>query len=292
MRKFWESIYCPNYITGYNPFILKGMNKAIERLALAINNQQKIVVYGTYNLDGICAVSSLILVLRYLNADVEYLIYDRQENDARINCMDIKDNVDFLGAELLITLGVGLKSQDEVNLCKELGIDLMVLENEMSDTVNDYIYINPNQKGCQYRYKDLSTSGITFKLMQAIAIYYNMKSINKYLDLILIGIQWSKVTAKGENAVFIKEGNKFLVNTNNNGLRSIIEFNNIVEFDNHGINKIIESLIPPVGAVGIMDNARIVLELLTTNDKDRAEQIVKYLYSSKKNYPMKQIKHI
>ncbi len=118
MRKFWESIYCPNYISGYNPFILKGMNKAIERLALAVNNRQKIVVYGTYNVDGICAVSSLILVLRYLNADVEYLIYDRQEADARINSVDIKNNVDFLGAELLITLGVGLKSKEEVELCK------------------------------------------------------------------------------------------------------------------------------------------------------------------------------
>ena len=289
MRKFWESIYCPNYITGYNPFILKGMNKAIERLALAVNNRQKIVVYGTYNVDGICAVSSLILVLRYLNADVEYLIYDRQENDAEINTRDIKDNVDFLGAELLITLGVGLKSQEEVDLCKELGIDLIVLENEESDFVNDYIYINPNQKGCQYRYKNLSTSGLAFKLMQAIAIYYNMKSINKYLDLILIGIQWSKVSAKGENGVLIKEGNKFLMNTNNNGLRSVIEFNNIEEFDNDGINKIIEFIIPPIGAVGIMDNARIVLELLTTNDKDRANQIIKYLYSLKRNNPLKYI---
>ncbi|WP_294155285.1 DHH family phosphoesterase [uncultured Clostridium sp.] len=292
MRKFWESIYCPNYITGYNPFILKGMNKAIERLALAVNNRQKIVVYGTYNVDGICAVSSLILVLRYLNADVEYLIYDRQENDARINSEDIKDNVDFLGAELLITLGVGLKSQAEVNLCKKLGIDLIVLENEISDTVNDYIYINPNQKGCQYRYKDLSTSGMTFKLMQAVAIYYNMKSINKYLDLILIGVEWSKVAAKGENKVLIKEGNKFLMNTNNNGLRSIIEFNNIKEFDYCGIQKIIESLIPPIGAVGITDNARIVLELLTTNDKDRSDQIVKYLYSLKRNYSLNQVKHV
>ena len=292
MRKFWESIYCPNYITGYNPFILKGMNKAIERLALAVNNRQKLVVSGTYNVDGICAVSSLILVLRYLNADVEYLIYDRQESDARINSVDIKDNVDFLGAELLITLGVGLKSQEEVNLCKKLGIDLIVLENEISDIVNDYIYINPNQKGCQYRYKDLSTSGLTFKLMQAVAIYYNMKSINKYLDLILIGIEWSKVTAKGENRVFIKEGNKFLMNTNNNGLRSIIEFNNIEEFDDYGINTIIESIVPPIGAVGVTDNARIVLELLTTNDKDRSDQIVKYLYSLKRNHPMKQIKHI
>lgn len=289
MRKFWESIYCPNYITGYNPFILKGMNKAIERLALAVNNRQKIVVYGTYNVDGICAVSSLILVLRYLNADVEYLIYDRQEKDAELNSIDIKDNVDFLGAELLITLGVGLKSQEEVNLCKELDIDLIVLENEESDFVNDYIYINPSQKGCQYRYKNLSTSGLAFKLMQAIAIYYNIKSINKYLDSILIGIQWSDVSAKGENGVLIKEGNKFLMNTNNNGLRAVIEFNNIEEFDNDGINKIIEFIIPPIGAVGIMDNARIVLELLTTNDKDRANQIVKYLYSLKRNTSLKYI---
>ena len=85
---------------------------------------------------------------------------------------------------------------------------------------------------------------------------------------------------------------QFLVNTNNNGLRSIIEFNDIKEFDDCGINKIIESLIPPIGAVGITDNARIVLELLTTNDKDRADQIVKYLYSLKRNHPMKQVKHI
>jgi len=286
MRKFWESIYCPNYISGYNPFILKGMNKAIERLILAVNNRQKIVVYGTYNVDGICAVSSLILVLRYLNADVEYLIYDRQEHDARINSIDIKNNVDFLGAELLITLGVGLKSQEEVDLCKRLGIDLIVLENEKNMRVDDYIYINPNQSGCQYRYKNLSTSGLAFKLMQAIAIYYNMKSINKYLDLILIGIKWAKVSAKGENAVLIKEGNKFLMNTNSIGIRSIIEFNNIEEFNDDGINKIMEFIIPPIGAVGITDNARIVLELLTTNDKDRANQIIKYLYSLKRNNPL------
>lgn len=290
MRKFWESIYCPNYITGYNPFILKGMNKAIEKLALAVNNRKKIVVYGTYNVDGICAVSSLILVLRYLNADVEYLIYDKQEKYGKIDSEDIIENVDFLGAELLITLGIGLKSQEEVRLCKKLGIDLLVLENTVSDKVDDYIYINPNQKGCQYRYKNLSTSGLTFKLMQAIAIYYNMKSINKYLDLILIGTKWSDVMLDGENRVLIKEGNKFLRNTNNNGLRSIIEFNDIEEFDDDGIEKMVEFINPPIGAVGIMDNARIILELLTTNDRDRTDQIVKYLYRLKRNNLLKKVK--
>ena len=283
MRKFWESIYCPNYFTGYDPFQLKGMKRAVNRLALAINNRHKIIIYGTYDVDGICAVSSLILLLRYLNADVEYIIYDRQDNDTRVNTRDIKENVDFLGAELLITLGVGLKSQEEVELCNKLGIDLLILENVFSDAVNDYIYVNPNQKGCQYKYKNLSTSGLTFKLMQAISIYYNMKSINKYLDLILIGVKWSNVSAKGENEIFIKEGNKFLKNTNNNGLRSIIEFKGINEFDKVGVSEIIDFLVPPIGAVGIADNARIVLELLTTNDTDRSNQIVKYLYRLKKN---------
>ncbi|SFD11939.1 DHH family phosphoesterase [Clostridium uliginosum] len=287
MRKFWESIYCPNYITGYNPFILKGMNKALERVVSAVNNREKIVIYGIPNVDGICAIASLILVLKYLNADVEYLIYDGVKSRDKLNSKDIKNNVDFLGAELLITLGVGLKSQEEVTLCEKLGIDLIVLENKESDLVDEYIYVNPRQKGCQYRYKNLSISALTFKLMQSIAIYYNMKSINKYLDLILMGVQCTNVSTKGENGILIKEGNKFLFNTNNNGLRSVIEFNNVKELNYDSINEMIEFITPTIGAVGIMDNARIVLELLTTDDKDRADQIVKYLYNSKKSEMLK-----
>ena len=124
-------------------------------------------------------------------------------------------------------------------------------------------------------------SALTFKLMQAIAIYYNMKSINKYLDLILIGTKWAGSSDKGENAVFLKEGKKFLDNTNNIGLRAIINFNNIEELDDENIEKIINLITPTKSAVGMINNARIVLELLTTNDEDRAEQIAKYLYNTR-----------
>ena len=117
--------------------------------------------------------------------------------------------------------------------------------------------------------------------MQAIAIYYNMKSINKYLDLILIGTKWAGSSDKGENAVFLKEGKKFLDNTNNIGLRAIINFNNIEELDDENIEKIINLITPTKSAVGMINNARIVLELLTTNDEDRAEQIAKYLYNTR-----------
>ena len=282
MRKFWESIYCPNYITGYNPFLLRHMNKAIEKLVYAVNNRKKIVIYGVSSVDGICSIASLSLILMYLNADVEYLIYEEEDAKKSIDCNNIKNDIDFLGADLLITLGVDLKSESEVKLCNELDIDLIVLENKKTVRERSYVYINPNQKGCQYRYKNLSLSALTFKLMQAIAIYYNLKSINKYLDLILIGAHWAKVPLKGENGVIIKEGKKFLINTNNYGLRAVMELNNIVELDDNSIVKIIELITPTGSTVGMVNNARIILELLITNDKDRAEQISKYLYNLKK----------
>ena len=283
MRKFWESIYSPNYITGYNPFILKDMNKAIERMVSAINNRKKIVVYGIPNVDGLCAISSLILVLKYLNADIEYVVHDDSLNKSKISSKDIINNVHFLGGELLITLGIGLKSKEEEQLLNSLGIDLIVIENIDTKYDGDYIYINPNQKGCQYRYKDLSISGLTFKLMQAIAIYYNVKSINKYLDLILIGEKWANVPKKGENGVIFKEGKRILGNTNNNGLRSIMDAYNMNEISDDSINKIIEVITPTINVVTMMDNARIIIELLITNRKERAEQITKYLNKSKLN---------
>ena len=283
MRKFWESIYSPNYITGYNPFILKDMNKAIERMVSAINNRKKIVVYGIPNVDGLCAISSLILVLKYLNADIEYVVHDDSSNKSKISSKDIINNVHFLGGEILITLGIDLKSKEEEKLCKSLGIDLIVIENRDVNYDYEYIYINPNQKGCQYRYKNLSISGLTFKLMQAIAIYYNVKSINKYLDLILIGEKWTKSPKKGENSIIIKEGMRFLINTNNHGLRSIMDAYSMININDDSVDKIIDVITPTINVVTMTDNARIIIELLITNRKERAEQITKYLNKSKEN---------
>lgn len=282
MSNVWNSIYYPNYISGYNPFLLKHMNKAIEKLVDAINNRKKIVVYGISNVDGICAIASLTLLLRYLNADVEYLVHDEIKS-RKIDCKTLKDNIDFLGTDLLITLGVDLKGEEELKLCSKLGIDFVILENKKTDIEKKYIYINPNQKGCQYRYKNLSLSEVTFKLMQSIAIYYSLKSINKYLDLITIGSKWLELPAKGENAVILKEGKKFLVGTNNYGLRAIMDFNKIIDLNDENIFRIIEFITPSVNPVGVLGNSKIVVELLTTDDKDRAEQIVKYLHSLNRN---------
>lgn len=282
MSKQWEQIYRPNYISGYNPFIIKNMNKAIEKLVDAINSRKKIVVYGRCDVDGICALSSLILILKYLNGDVEYCIEETSNSEHIIKEEDIKDRIHFLGADLLITVGCTFKSTKELELCESLNIETIVLENIKPKKVYNTIYINPNQIGCSYRYKNLSISALTFKLMQAIAIYYNMKSINRYLDLIFLGSVYNASEETGENKVFLKEGLTYLKQTDNYGLSSILEYLNIEAIEKHNIDSILELLKPKSSSVSKMDTAKIVVELLTTSDKDRAEQIVKYLNFEKK----------
>lgn len=281
MQKFWESIYSPNYITGYNPFIIKNMNKAIERMVEAINNREKIVIYGGTDVDSLCGIASLLLILKYLNADVEYCIGEDINNCDYIKEDTIKNQIAFLGAQLLITVGCSIGSKEQEELCDSLGIDLILTENKKVKSVYNSIYINPSEVGCSYRYKGLSNSGVTFKLMQAIAIYYNMKSINKYLDLIFLGGVYSNISERGENNVILIEGVKYLRNTNNIGLQALKDLYEIQDINKKSVKQIIEVITPSEGAVGKRDNARIVVELLTTNDKSRAEQIAKYLDNEK-----------
>jgi single-stranded DNA-specific DHH superfamily exonuclease len=103
------------------------------------------------------------------------------------------------------------------------------------------------------------------------------------LDLILIGEKWVKSPKKGENSVIITEGMKFLVNTNNYGLRSIMDAYGMININDDSINKIIDIITPTINVVTMTDNARIIIELLITNRKERAEQITKYLNKSKQH---------
>lgn len=282
MHKLWESIYSPNYISGYNPFNVKNMNKAIERLVAAINNRKKILIYGGYDVDCISGISALILVLKYLNADVEYCIANIKENNSYdLEETALSNDIPFLGAKLLITVGCGLENEKVEKLCKEKDIELIITENKKKKSSYDSIYINPSEEKSLYRYKDISQSGVVFKLMQAIAIYYNMKSINRYLDLILIGGLTKQIGYVGENRIILKEGISYLDRTNNVGLIAVKKFHNIKELNGENIEKIISTLTPRNRAISEKDNAKIIVELLTTDDTDRAEQITKYLHNEK-----------
>ena len=268
----------------YNPFLLKGMENALYRIVKAINEREKIVLYGFYDVDSITAISLLMLVLKFLNADVEYFIPSKPSENRDLNEKDITSHIKYLGPGLIITLGCGINSFSEIELCKSMGIDVIVTDfHEPIKHAPDTIVINPKQKGCNYPFKELCNSGITFKLAQAISSYYKMKSVNKYMDLVMIGTISSKTNLESENRIIVEEGIKQLNCTNNYGICALLKTHNIKIINEETVSKLALTVMPTINPVGRMDNAKIVVELFITSDSYRALQISKYLDKELKN---------
>lgn len=268
----------------YNPFLLKGMEAALYRIVKAINMREKIVIYGFYDVDSIAAISLLMLVLKFLNADVEYFIPSKRSESRDLNESDITSYIKYLGPGLIITLGCGMNSLREIEMCKCMGIDVIITDfHKPTSHAPSTIVINPKQKGCNYPFKGLCASGIAFKLAQAISSYYKMKSINKYMDLVMIGTISTKNKLESENKIIAREGIKQLNCTYNYGICALLKTHNIKIINEEAVSKLALTVMPTINPVGRMDNAKIVVELFITNDSNRALQISKYLDKELKN---------
>jgi single-stranded-DNA-specific exonuclease RecJ len=268
----------------YNPFLLKGMEEALHRIIKAVNEREKIVLYGFYDVDSITAISLLMIVLKFLNADVEYFIPGELSEYRNLNEKDITSHIKYLGPGLIITLGCGINSSSEINSCKYMGIDVIITDfHEPNNSPPDTIVVNPKQKGCNYPFKGLCACGMAFKLAQAISSYYKMKSINKYMDLVMIGTIFSKTKIEGENKIITLEGIRQLKCTENYGICALLKTHNIDIINEETVSKLALKVMPTINSVGRMDNAKIVVELFITSDKNRALQISKYLDNESKN---------
>ena len=267
----------------YSPLLLKDMDKALRRVVSAINNREKIVIYGSCNVDGITATALILLLLKYLNADVEYFIPNERDKNLNLCCDSIINHINFLGATLLITVGCGSESIKEFEVCKQLGIDVIVTDYHKCKSLNDKeelaIVVNPNKSDCTYANKELSASGVAFKFAQAIATYYEMKGVNKYLDLVVLGTIAGGFPLEGENQKIVEYGMMYLSSTNNYGIRALINMHKINDINIGTVKKLISKVVPCIGYGKKIDNARIAVELFTADNLYRAEQISKYLYN-------------
>ncbi len=272
-----ENIQHFNFIGMKNPFLLKNMGEALKRIIKAVNEREKIVIYGTCDLDGITSVSLLLLVLKYLNADVEYFISD-EVDDSSIKSDIIENHIKFLGTKLMITAGCGISSVPQVKLCKNLGIDVIITDYHSSEEIlPETIIIDPNQKQCTYPYKNLTAVGVTFKLCQAISMYYEMKCVGKYLDLVALGILSKQADVSGENEIMVNQGIYCINYTNNYGVKALLKINNISSVNWKSICELSNKMMRSIKNKRYIDNARITVELFITENMDRAEQIAKYL---------------
>ncbi len=259
----------------YDPFLLADMEKAVERIARAIKQQEKILIYGDYDVDGITSVSMLYLVLKQLDADVCYYIPHRVQEGYGISTTGI-DEAAKQNVNLIISVDCGVTAIKEVEYARQLNMDVIVSDHhEPGIQLPDaYAILNPKCENSNYPFQELAGVGVAFKLAQALiaAMKIDEDVIKEFVDLVAIGSAADIVPLIDENRIFVKEGLKRLNETNRPGLKALLK---VAGLHNKtlGTGQIVFIIAPRINAVGRMGNAERAIELFTTQDKDRALEI-------------------
>jgi len=267
----------------FDPFLLKGMDKAVARIKEALNKREHIMVYGDYDVDGISSIALLKIIFRQLGRDVLTYIPNRLEEGYGLN----KKAVEFARDKrisLIITADCGIGAIEEVDLANSFGIDVIVTDHHeiKKDKMPEaHSIINPHQAGCAYPFKHLAGVGIAYKLAQALMKkkYYPLE---EHLDLVALGTVADIVPQKGENRVFTKLGVARLNETNKAGLKSLISAAGIGKRD-ISTSDIGYVLGPRINAMGRIGSPDIALNLLLTDNKVEADKLAGILNQENRN---------
>ncbi|MEG6585593.1 single-stranded-DNA-specific exonuclease RecJ [Dendrosporobacter sp. 1207_IL3150] len=259
-----------------DPFLLKDMDKAVERIVRAITHCEKIVVYGDYDVDGITATALMVKVLSLLGANADYYIPDRQSEGYGLNIEALEQLV-HSKTQLMITVDCGISAVDEIKSVNNQ-LDIIVTDHHQPPQVlpEALAIINPKRLDCSYPEKNLAGVGVAFKLCQAIWQTIKKTDMTEFLDIVAFGTIADIVPLVGENRILVKEGLKQLSNTDNIGLRALINTCGLTS-DKLDSGKIGYVLAPRLNAAGRLGRAAIGVELLLTTDIVRAEELAETL---------------
>ena len=272
----------------YDPFLIKDMEEGTDIILDAIDEEKKIVVYGDYDADGVTSTTILYKGLLNLNANVSYYIPDREAEGYGMSShriMALKED----GVEVILTCDNGISAMEEVKLAKKLGLQVVITDHHELPFIDDngernYIMpdadavINPKRPDCKYPFKMLCGAGIAFKFIQALYIKLGMdeKEAYSFIEIAGIGTICDVVDLIDENRIIAKNSLKMIGNTKNIGLRALMDELGINDKDIKSYN--IGFMIGPcINATGRLDTAALSVELLTTRDSARAEELAKIL---------------
>ena len=266
----------------HDPFLMKDMDKAVERLHKAITQGEKILIYGDYDVDGTTAVALMYRFLEAIRregyeakgAEIDYYIPDRYTEGYGVSQQGI-DYAAEQGCGLIITLDCGIKAVEKVAYAKSKGIDVIVCDHHTpGDTLPDAVAVlNMKRSDCPYPYKDLSGCGVGFKLAQAYTQQYGLSFDNlvPLLQLLAMSIASDIVPITGENRILAHYGIKQLNTQPFTGLSAIMQVAGI-EAKKITINELVYKIGPRINACGRMKSGRAAVELLLTNDPDFAHE--------------------
>ncbi|QEK11497.1 single-stranded-DNA-specific exonuclease RecJ [Crassaminicella thermophila] len=267
----------------YDPYLLKNMREVVEKIIKYINEKKSIWIYGDYDVDGISSISLLMDFLSKFTNNLNYYIPLREEEGYGLNCDAIED-IKKKGGELIITVDCGSTSVKEVNLAKELGMEIIVTDHHnLSDEVPNCLILNPKQEDCHYPFKLLCGCGIAFKLAQAIQKRLDApkKYLSDVLDLVALATVADVVPLIDENRTLLKYGLKKINNSKRLGLKALIEAVGLrdKEITAGHIGFVIG---PHFNASGRIDDAKASVKLLLSNDAKIVESLVKHLVKCNK----------
>jgi single-stranded-DNA-specific exonuclease len=259
----------PEFSDLHNPFLMKGMDKAVARLEQAIAAGENILVYGDYDVDGTTAVAFFYTFLSTFYPKTDYYIPDRYKEGYGISFAGI-DFAEANNFSLIVALDCGIRSNDKVDYAHAKGIDFIICDHHLpgEKIPKSIAVLDPKQADCNYPFKELSGCGIGFKLAQAYAQKNNIAftELEKYIDLVAVSIAADIVPITDENRVLTFYGLKKLNENPSNGLKSIIELNNLKRELN--ISDIVFIIAPRINAAGRIASGKQAVELLISSTKD------------------------
>ncbi len=262
-----------------DPFEMFGMDKAIERILDALRENEKMMVYGDYDVDGITASSLLYLVLNKLGAQVYYYLPNRLVEGYGLSEGGIQEAKDK-GVTLIISVDTGVTAVDEVEYAREMGIDCILTDHhEPGETLPKAVaLVNPKQKACTYSGGELSGVGVAFKVAQALyqTLGQDNYELEEHLDLVALGTSADIVPLVGENRVLTKFGIRQIARTTKPGLKSLIFVSGLMGKE-IGTGQVVFILAPRINAVGRLGDASMAIKLLTTKDERAAAEIARTL---------------
>ncbi len=279
--KTWEQaqeFFYPSLNQMPDPFLMRDMEKAVNRLNKALGAKEKIMVYGDYDVDGTTAVALVYKYLYNFYSNLEYYVPTREDEGYGISLQSI-DYAASIGVKLIIVLDCGIKAINEIAYAKSKGIDFIICDHHVPDDVlpDAAAILNPKLKDDKYPFKELSGCGVGFKFMQGFAKSNGMNNIYDHeslLDLLVVSIAADIVPIVGENRVLAYYGLKRLNSNPNVGLRSIIKLCGLNNKD-LTISDIIFKIGPRINASGRMESGSESVELLVAKDISTAYEISK-----------------
>lgn len=297
-QKEIDEFFNPDYESDlHDPFLMKGIKQAVQRIKQAVKNKEKIVVYGDYDADGICSTVILMEALKKIGVqDLNFHIPSRNKEGYGLNEQAVK-KLAKQGSQLMISVDCGITNVEEIKLAKSLGLETIIVDHHQcpEKLPKAKVIINPHQPTDKYPFKDLAAVGVVFKLIQALYAEFKIEAGSEkwFLDLVALATVADIMPLLGENRTLVKYGLVVLAQTQRTGLKELMKVARITNYslqviDNgngqkeHKVNGLDSwtlafALAPRINVAARLDSVEAAYQLLVTRSEAEAKEIAQRL---------------